>query len=174
MKYKIILSIDRLDYTKGIVKRLEGYELFLEQNQQWHKKVVLLMVVVPSRVGVEYYQQMKKQIDELVGKINGRFGSIDWTPIVYQSKNIPFDELVTIYTAGDVALITPLRDGMNLISKEYVACRTDGTGVLILSAMTGSAKELSEAILINPNDVVEIASSIKMLLKCQLKSKQDG
>jgi trehalose 6-phosphate synthase/phosphatase len=164
-KHKIILSIDRLDYTKGIVKRLEGYELFLENNPQWHKKAVLLMIVVPSRIGIEHYQQMKKQIDELVGKIVGKFGSIDWTPVVYQSRNIPFDELVAIYSASDVALITPLRDGMNLISKEYVACRTHLTGVLILSEMTGSAKELSEAILINPNDTVEIASSIKNALE---------
>jgi trehalose 6-phosphate synthase/phosphatase len=167
-KYKIILSIDRLDYTKGLAERLEGYELFLEKNPQWHEKVVLLMVVAPSRIGVEHYQRMKRQIDELVGKINGRFGTIGWTPIIYQSKQIVFNELTPLYTASDVALITPLRDGMNLISKEYIACRIDGTGVLILSAMTGASKELSEALIINPNDIVAIASAIKTALEMPL------
>jgi trehalose 6-phosphate synthase/phosphatase len=167
-EYKIILSIDRLDYTKGIAERLEGYELFLEKNTQWHGKVVLLMVVAPSRIGVEHYQRMKRQIDELVGKINGRFGTIGWTPIIYQSKQIVFDELTPLYAASDVALITPLRDGMNLISKEYVASRTTGTGVLILSAMTGASKELSEALIINPNDIVAIASAIKTALEMPL------
>ncbi|MBN2019767.1 MAG: bifunctional alpha,alpha-trehalose-phosphate synthase (UDP-forming)/trehalose-phosphatase [Sedimentisphaerales bacterium] len=171
MNFKIVLSIDRLDYTKGIVKRLEGYELFLEQNPQWQKKVVLLVVVVPSRVGVEHYQQMKSQIDELVGKINGRFGAIGWTPIIYQSRFIPFEPLVALYAASDVALLTPLRDGMNLISKEYVASRVNGTGVLILSEMTGASKELSEALVINPNDVVEIASAIRTALEMPIEEQ---
>jgi trehalose 6-phosphate synthase/phosphatase len=170
-KYKIILSIDRLDYTKGIAERLEGYERFLEKNPQWHEKVVLLMVVAPSRVGVEHYQRMKRQIDELVGKINGRFGTIGWTPIIYQSRQIEFNELSPLYAASDVALITPLRDGMNLISKEYIASRASGTGVLILSAMTGASKELSEALIINPNDIVEISTAIKNALEMPVEEQ---
>ncbi|MEO0114059.1 MAG: bifunctional alpha,alpha-trehalose-phosphate synthase (UDP-forming)/trehalose-phosphatase [candidate division WOR-3 bacterium] len=162
--YKIILSVDRLDYTKGIINRLQGFEIFLERNPQWHKKVVLLLILVPSRIGVEMYQQMKNQIDELIGKINGRFGKIDWTPILYQYKFLSFIPLVALYSVSDVALITPLRDGMNLIAKEYLASRTDKTGVLILSEMAGAAQELGEAIIINPNNREEIAEALRLAL----------
>src|SRR5659263_291125 len=163
--YRIILSIDRLDYTKGLVNRLLSYEIFLERYKQWHKKLILLMIVVPSRIGVEYYQQNKKEIDELVGRINGRFGSIDWTPISYQYKFLPFSSLVALYKRSDIALITPLRDGMNLVSKEYIAARTDKTGVLILSEMAGASKELGEAIIINPNNTEEITEALKEALE---------
>jgi trehalose 6-phosphate synthase/phosphatase len=169
--FKIVLSIDRLDYTKGILERLQGYELFLEKNPQWQKKVVLVLVVVPSRVAVEHYQQIKKQIDELVGKINGRFGTIGWTPILYQYRFMPFDGLVSLYAASDVALITPLRDGMNLIAKEYIASRTKRTGVLILSEMAGAAKELAEAVVINPNNIEEIAGALKTSLEMPEKEQ---
>ncbi len=157
---KPILSIDRLDYTKGVINRLQGYEIFLDKNPQWHKKVVLILIVVPSRPEVEHYQQMKRQIDELVGRINGKFSSIGWTPILYQSKILPFASLAALYCIADVALVTPLRDGMNLIAKEYVASRKDRTGMLILSFMTGAAKELGESIRINPNHREEIADAI--------------
>ena len=162
---KVVLSADRLDYTKGIVKRLQGYELFLEKNPQWHNKVVLLLLVVPSRIGVEHYQQIKRQIDELVGKINGKFGTIAWTPILYQYRFIPFAPLVRLYAASDVALITPLRDGMNLIAKEYLASKTNEMGVLILSEMAGASKELAEAVVINPNSAEEIAAALKIALE---------
>lgn len=163
--YKVILSIDRLDYTKGLINRLQSYELFLEKNEQWHRKVILLLVVVPSRVGVEHYQQMKREIDELVGRINGRFGGIDWAPISYQYRYLPYSSLVTLYSVSDIALITPLRDGMNLVAKEYIACRTDKTGVLILSEMAGASKELGEAILINPNNKEEVADALVAALE---------
>jgi trehalose 6-phosphate synthase/phosphatase len=162
---QVISSIDRLDYTKGILNRLRGYEAFLEKNPQWHGKVVLALVVVPSRIGVEHYQQMKRQIDELVGKINGRFGSISWTPILYQYRFLSFYPLVALYGISQVALVTPLRDGMNLIAKEYVASRPDRTGVLILSEMAGASKELGEAIIINPSNVEEIAEALKQALE---------
>jgi trehalose 6-phosphate synthase/phosphatase len=162
---KVISSIDRLDYTKGTLNRLRGYEAFLDKNPQWHGRVVLVLVVVPSRIGVEHYQQMKRQIDELVGKINGRFSSINWTPILYQYKFLPFHPLVALYGLSQVALVTPLRDGMNLIAKEYVATRSDKTGVLILSEMAGASKELGEAIIINPSNVEEIADALKQALE---------
>ncbi len=162
--YKAILSVDRLDYSKGISNRLQGYKLFLENNSQWHEQVVLLMIVVPSRVGVEHYQQMKRKIDELVGEINGRFGTLNWTPIIYQYKFLPLDALLAMYRQSDVALITPLRDGMNLIAKEYVAARRDQTGVLILSEMAGASKELGEALIINPNNLEAIAEALKQAL----------
>jgi trehalose 6-phosphate synthase/phosphatase len=162
---KLILSVDRLDYSKGILNRLEGYELFLETNPEYHGKVALLMVVVPSRIGVVQYDLMKRQIEELVGKINGRFGRVGWTPVVYQYRQVPFNSLAALYAVSDVCLVTPLRDGMNLVAKEYVATRNDGAGVLILSEMAGAAKELPEAIIINPNNRAEIASALREALE---------
>ncbi|CAG0947373.1 trehalose 6-phosphate synthase/phosphatase [Anaerolineae bacterium] len=162
---KVVLSVDRLDYTKGVINRLRGYEQFLEQNPTWREKVTLSMVLVPSRVGVQHYQETKSQIDELVGKINGRFGTITWTPILYQYKFLPPCPLTALYIASDVALVTPLRDGMNLVAKEYVATRTDQTGVLILSEMVGASKELGEAIIVNPNHIEDIARALKEALE---------
>jgi trehalose 6-phosphate synthase/phosphatase len=162
---KLILSIDRLDYTKGIANRLYGYELFLEQNPDWHGKVVMAVAVTPSRVGVQRYSETKQQIDALVGRINGRFGNIGWVPIRYQYAFMPLMKLATLYSASDVALVTPLRDGMNLISKEYLACRLENTGVLILSIFAGAAAELTEAVLINPNSKEEIAAALRRALE---------
>ena len=162
---KVIISIDRLDYTKGIINRLQGFELFLKNNPQWHGKVVLVLVVVPSRTKVDHYQQMKRQIDEIVGKINGRCGSMNWMPIRYHYKFLPFNLLVALYSVSDVALVTPLRDGMNLIAKEYIATKADGKGVLILSEMAGASKEAGETIVINPNDIGEIADALKAALE---------
>jgi len=162
--FKIVLSIDRLDYSKGILNRLRGYEMFLTKNPQWRQKVVLMLVVVPSRTGVEHYQLMKRQIDEMVGKINGTFGNMEWTPILYQYTAFSFSPLTALYQMSDVCLVTPLRDGMNLIAKEYIASKSDQTGVLILSEMAGAATELGEAIIINPNNIWEIAEGLKEAL----------
>jgi trehalose 6-phosphate synthase/phosphatase len=158
---KIILSIDRLDYTKGILNRLLAYEIFLENNPEWIGKIILLLKVIPSRIGVKQYRKIKKQIDEEVGKINGKFGTMRWTPISYQFGFISFYPLVALYSISDIMLVTPLRDGMNLISKEYLASRYDKTGVLVLSEMAGASKELGEAVIINPNNKEEIASAIR-------------
>lgn len=157
---KLVLSIDRQDYSKGILHRLQGFEAMLEAQNEWRGKVTLVMVVVPSRIGIEDYEQMKNQIEQLVGRINGKFGGVGWTPIVYQYRNLSFDALVALYSICDVALITPLRDGMNLIAKEYVACRANKNGVLVLSEMAGAARELGEAIVVNPNSREEIASAL--------------
>jgi trehalose 6-phosphate synthase/phosphatase len=162
---RLILSVDRLDYSKGISNRLEGYELFLETNPEFQGKVALLMVVVPSRIGVMQYDLMKRQIEELVGKINGRFGRVGWTPVIYQYRHVPFSSLAALYAVSDVCLVTPLRDGMNLIAKEYLATRGGETGMLILSEMAGAAKELPEAIIINPNNRAEIAMALKEALE---------
>jgi len=162
---KIILSVDRQDYSKGAIHRLQGFETMLEIDPEWHGRVTLLMVIVPSRIGIEDYERTKKEIEELVGKINGRFGSVSWIPVIYQYRALPFHSLVAMYAMSHVALVTPLRDGMNLVAKEYVACRTDGTGVLILSEMAGAAKELAEAIIINPNNREEIAEALKAALE---------
>lgn len=170
--FKTILSVDRLDYSKGIVNRLQGYEILLERNPQWRGKVTLIVVVVPSRVAVEQYRQMKIEIETAVGRINGRFGTIGWTPVIYQYRFTPFQPLVALYSLSDVALVTPLRDGMNLIAKEYVASRTDGTGVLILSEMAGAARELGEAILINPNDREEIRKALEEALAMPVEEQR--
>ena len=168
---KVVLSVDRLDYSKGIIKRLEGIERVLEANPERHRQVTTILVVVPSRIGLEHYELMKKQIEELVGKINGKFGRIGWTPIIYQYRALSFVPLVAMYALSDVALVTPLRDGMNLIAKEYVASRTDKTGVLILSEMAGAAKELGEAIIINPNNPEEIADALREALDMPLEEQ---
>jgi len=168
---KIILSIDRLDYTKGILNRLKGYQYFLEHNPEWRGKVTLFAVTVPSRIGAERYNQMKKEIDEIIGKINGNYGTLKWIPIVYQFKNFNTENLAALYKLSDVALITPLRDGMNLIAKEYLACRNDCSGILILSEMAGASKEMIETLTINPNHIEDISEAIKTALEMDIKEQ---
>jgi trehalose 6-phosphate synthase/phosphatase len=161
---KVILSIDRLDYTKGIPQRLEAFDLFLERNPQYKEKVCFILVAVPSRTKLEHYTQIKHRIDELVGQINGKHGNIGWMPIWYLYRFQPFNSLVALYNLAHAALVTPMRDGMNLIAKEFIATRNDGRGVLILSEMAGASKELGEAIIVNPNNQEEIAEAIKQAL----------
>ena len=162
---KMILSIDRLDYSKGIANRIRAYEYFLEKYPEFKEKVRLVMLAVPSRSNVPQYQLLKKEVDELVGRINGKFASVSWTPIWYFYRSMPFENLIDLYTTCEVALLTPIRDGMNLVAKEYVATRTDKTGVLILSEMAGAAQEMSEALIINPNNFEEIADALKQAME---------
>ncbi|MFD2572582.1 bifunctional alpha,alpha-trehalose-phosphate synthase (UDP-forming)/trehalose-phosphatase [Spirosoma soli] len=160
----VIFSVDRLDYAKGITYRLQGYERFLNQNPDWHDKITFVMTVVPSRDKIVQYQEIKREIEETVGRINGLFGTIGWRPIVYSYMSLSFPELLALYTLCDVALITPIRDGMNLVCKEFVASRHDCRGVLILSELAGAAQEMTEALIINPTDTQEVASAIKKAL----------
>ena len=169
---KIIFSVDRLDYTKGITYRLLGYERFLEQNPDWHDKVTFVITVVPSRDQIPQYQEIKREIEETVGRINGLFGTIGWSPILYLYTSLNFTELVALYTACNIALITPIRDGMNLVSKEFVASRHDSQGVLILSELAGAAQELTDALIINPTDTQEIADAIERGLIMPLPEQQ--
>lgn len=157
---KMILSMDRLDYSKGIYNRLMAFEKYLEQHPEKLGAVSLFMLAVPSRTSVDHYQRLKSEIDEAVGRINSKFGTVDWMPIWYFFRSMPFEQLVELYVHADIALITPIRDGMNLIAKEYLACRTDYSGVLILSEMAGAAKELGEASIVNPNDIQLMADAI--------------
>ncbi len=161
---KLILSVDRLDYTKGILERLYSYDRFLDKYPQYREKVKLILVAVPTRTKVEHYRQLKKDLDELVGRINGKHGTIDWMPVWYLYNNLPFPTLTSLYILSDVALVTPLRDGMNLIAKEYVATKTDGKGVLILSEMAGASMEMREALIVNPNNMERIADSLHLAL----------
>jgi trehalose 6-phosphate synthase/phosphatase len=158
--HKLILSVDRLDYSKGILHRLRGFFAFIENNPQYRGKVSLAMIVVPSRDNVNSYAELKTKIDETIGTINGRFSTINWTPVYYFYHGFGFEELTALYHIADVALVTPLRDGMNLVAKEYLAAKRDKAGVLILSEMAGAAIELNESIVINPNDIRQIEEAI--------------
>ena len=158
---KIIFSVDRLDYTKGVNNRLKAFEYFLANNPQYHEKVIFILAVVPSRDNIAKYKERKQIIDQTISQINSSLGNIHWQPVIYQYHALPFDELIALYTGCDLALITPLRDGMNLVAKEFVASRKDKKGVLVLSEMAGAARELSDAIIINPNDISEMANAIK-------------
>ncbi|MNK23666.1 Trehalose-phosphate synthase [compost metagenome] len=169
---RLVLSIDRMDYTKGIPNRIKAFEYFLNKYPQYIGKVRLVMLAVPSRENVPQYQRLKRETDELVGRINGRLATVNWTPIWYFYRSMPFDDLIDLYVASDVALITPTRDGMNLVAKEYVATRTDGQGVLILSEMAGASKELHEALLVNPNNFEQVADSLKYALEMPLEEQR--
>ena len=158
---KLILSIDRLDYTKGIPLRLKAFEIFLEKYPEYHGMVSLLLFIMPSRETVEHYKILKREVDEMVGRINSRCGHLSWMPILYFYRQLPYDELIELCSLCDIGLLTPIRDGMNLIAKEFIASKTDNKGVLILSEMAGAAKELSESIIVNPNNRLEIAEAIK-------------
>ena len=158
--HKLALSVDRLDYSKGILHRLKGFALFLEHHPEYRGEVSLVMIVVPSRDNVDRYADLKAKIDEMIGSLNGLYSSLDWRPVYYFYRGIPFDELMALYNIAHFALVTPLRDGMNLVAKEYVAAKRDNPGVLILSEMAGAATELKEALIINPNDIDQIEGAL--------------
>jgi trehalose 6-phosphate synthase/phosphatase len=173
---KLILSIDRMDYTKGIPNRIKSFEYFLNKYPEYKGKVRLVMLSVPSRENVPQYQRLKRETDELVGRINGQLATVNWTPVWYFYRSMPFDDLIDLYVASDVALITPTRDGMNLVAKEYVATKTQGKGVLVLSEMAGAAKEMYEALMVNPNNFEQIADTLKYALEmpeAEQKSRLD-
>jgi len=157
---KVIFSVDRLDYTKGVTHRLAGFERFLERYPEWKENVVFVLVVVPSRQIISKYNERRRMIEEQVGRINGKYSTLQWQPIIYRYNHLSFPELCALYQASDIGLITPLRDGMNLVAKEYVASRVDQRGVLILSELAGAASEMGEALLINPFDNEEAAHAI--------------
>jgi len=159
-KRKIILSIDRLDYTKGVPLRLQAFGQFLEDHPEFRENVTLILVAVPSRVHIDKYAELKHDVDYLVGKINGMYGTMNWTPVRYMFTSLSYNRLIAAYNVADLALITPLRDGMNLMAKEYLATKEGSSGMLVLSEFAGASKELGEAILINPNDIKEFSAAI--------------
>jgi trehalose 6-phosphate synthase/phosphatase len=161
---KIVLGVDRLDYTKGIPERIRAFERLLELHPEHREHVVLLQLAVPSRSQVSEYKELKREIDELVGSINGRFATANWSPIRYLYRSVPQERLATIYRDADVALVTPLRDGMNLVAKEFVACQVADPGVLILSRLAGAADTMRESLLVNPYDVDGTAEAIHRAL----------
>jgi len=161
---KIIFSVDRLDYTKGVPERLLAFEKFLEKYPNWRGKVTFILLSAPSRVGITQYQFLKQKVDELIGKINGKYGVPGWIPIWYFYRSLPLQRLISFYQVADVALVTPLQDGMNLVAKEYLIARKDLSGVLILSKSAGASSELGEAFLVNPNNIEEVAETINQAL----------
>jgi trehalose 6-phosphate synthase/phosphatase len=169
---KIIFSVDRLDYTKGLMDRLNAFEHFLDQYPDWREKVVFILNIVPSRDDIQAYTERKQQIEQKVSTINGKVSSITWQPIIYRYTHLPFNELAALYKAADVALITPLRDGMNLVAKEYVASCSGRKGVLILSELAGAANELNEALLVNPTDTNEVSNAINRALTMPVEEQE--
>lgn len=151
--YRLFLGIDRLDYTKGIPRRLLAFEEMLSRWPEWQGRVRLVQVAVPSRSGVSAYRKFRHEVEALVGKINGEFGTPDWTPIHYVHRGLSEADISALYRAADVMLVTPVRDGMNLVAKEFVASRIDEDGVLVLSEFAGAAARLEQAVQINPYDV---------------------
>jgi trehalose 6-phosphate synthase/phosphatase len=168
---KVILSVDRLDYSKGIPTRLEAYEKFLSDFPEYRGKVVLVVVAVPSRTEVDSYKELREKVESHISRINGLFGTIDWAPVAYQFQNLPFAQIVALYQRADIALITPLRDGMNLVAKEYVASKQTTPGVLILSETAGASDELSEAIATNPVDIDGMAQALATALTMPKKEQ---
>jgi trehalose 6-phosphate synthase len=162
---KVIIGVDRLDYSKGLAERFNGYRRFLEEHDDWRGRVSLLQIAPPSRGEVHTYEHIREQLDELSGRINGAFSHVDWVPIRYVNQGYPRAGLAGFYRASDVALVTPLRDGMNLVAKEYVASQDPADpGVLILSRFAGAAHQMGEAILVNPYSKDEISDAIRKAL----------
>jgi len=168
----VILGVDRLDYTKGIKERLLAVERFLEKHSKFRNRILFIQVAVPSRTRVDEYRVMKREVDETIGRINGRFTGEGWPPIQYIYRSISREELVAYYRLADIALITPGRDGMNLIAKEYVASQVDMKGVLILSEFAGAAEELTEALLVNPYDIETVCETIHKAIRMSLREKR--
>ena len=157
---QLVLSVDRLDYTKGIPQRLRAYERFLEKYPRYAGQVSMVIIVSPSRTAVPQYQELKREVDQLVSIINGRFSTIAWTPVHYFYRTFPFEHLSALYAESDALLVTALRDGMNLIAKEYIAAKGSGPGAVVLSETAGAARELSEAIIVNPHALEDIADGL--------------
>jgi trehalose 6-phosphate synthase len=158
---QLILGVDRLDYTKGIVERLLAFRHLLTNSPELHRAISLIQVVVPSRADIPKYRELKQEVERLVSEINGHFSDRGWIPIVYLYRHLSREELVAYYRAADIALVTPLKDGMNLVAKEYCASQVEHRGVLVLSEFAGAATELKcGALLVNPNDQQAIADAL--------------
>ncbi|MEJ7925322.1 alpha,alpha-trehalose-phosphate synthase (UDP-forming) [Sphingobium sp. AN641] len=169
----MIVGVDRLDYSKGLEERFNGYARFLKDHPEHHRKVVLTQIAPPSREDVGSYRQIRATLDSLAGRINGEYSDVDWTPIRYVNQGYPRDKLAGIYRAAPIGLVTPLRDGMNLVAKEYVAAQDpDDPGVLILSRFAGAAMQLRDALLINPYSPEEMSDAIQRALAMPLDERR--
>lgn len=168
----VLIGVDRLDYTKGIVERLYALDSFFQRFPHRRGQVAMVQIAVPSRGGIDRYQELREKIERLVGHINGLYARPDWTPLTFMCRSLPFEELAAFYHAADVALVTPLRDGMNLVAKEFVAAHHDNGGVLLLSELAGAAQQLTEAELLNPYHVDATAETLEHALQLPLEVQQ--
>lgn len=171
-KMRLLVGIDRLDYSKGIPRRLMSLKRLFVRYPQWRERVRLVQVAVPTRDRVDAYRGFRREVSSLVGQLNGELSTPTWTPIQYIHRSIPDDVLLALYRAADVMLVTPLRDGMNLVAKEFPAARIDDDGVLVLSEFAGAADELTDAILVNPYDVDGTADAIHRALTMDAAERQ--
>ena len=171
---KLVLGVDRLDYSKGIIHRLNAFDRFLEVNPEWRSRVTYLQVTPKSRGEIREYAEIENEVTTLISKINGRFGEAAWTPVRYVNRSYSRTALAGVYRAADVALVTPLRDGMNLVAKEFVAAQDpENPGALILSQFAGAAAELDGAVIVNPHEVEGVAAAIKQALEMPLIERRD-
>jgi len=171
---KMIIGVDRLDYSKGLIERMRSFGKFLEQYPHWQNRVAYIQVTPRSRSKIQEYADMDAQVGSMVGKINGTYGQVAWTPIRYVNKSYARSSLAALYRLGSVGLVTPLRDGMNLVAKEYVASQNPADpGVLILSRFAGASHELSGAMLVNPYDTDSVADAIDQALNMTLEERRE-
>ena len=171
---KLVLGVDRLDYTKGIPDRIKAFERFLEENSDWRGKVTLLQITPKSRSEIEEYAEIEREVTGLIGRVNGRFGDAAWTPIRYVNRSYSRTVLAGMYRAADVAMVTPLRDGMNLVAKEYLAAQDpDNPGVLVLSEFAGAARELDQALIVNPYETDAVAGALKRALEMPVDERRE-
>src|SRR6202011_2634453 len=171
---RLVLSVDRLDCSKGIPHRIKGFERFLEMNPDWHGKATLLQLTPKSRSDIKQYGEIEAEVTGLIGRVNGRFGDAAWTPIRYVNRSYSRTVLAGIYRAADVAMVTPLRDGMNLVAKEFLAAQDpDDPGVLLLSQFAGAAVELGEALIVNPHETDAVAAALKRALEMPLDERRE-
>lgn len=169
-----IIGVDRLDYSKGLPQRFSAFDRFLQQNPEHERSVSLLQIAPPTREDVEAYSQIREELEALNGAINGRFADFNWTPIRYIHRTVPRPILAVLYRFSEVGLVTPLRDGMNLVAKEYVAAQDpDNPGVLVLSKFAGAAEEMGDALLVNPYDVDQIATTLRQALNMPLEERKE-
>jgi trehalose 6-phosphate synthase len=169
----LIIGVDRLDYSKGLAQRFEAYAQLLDRVPKLHRAVIFLQIAPPSRSSVPEYRQIRRELERTAGHINGKYAAPDWVPIRYVNQSFPHSSLAGYYRTARVGLVTPLRDGMNLVAKEYVACQDPADpGVLVLSRFAGAAQELTEALLVNPADTTEVADALERALKMPLRERR--
>jgi trehalose 6-phosphate synthase/phosphatase len=161
---KLLVGMDRLDYTKGLLRRFVALEILFQSEPALAQRLKLIQVIVPSREGIEYYASLKRRVDEVIGRINGRYGTTADAPVRVLNRNLSVEEITALYRAADIMLVTPLRDGMNLVAKEFVATRSNDDGVLVLSEFAGAARELKDAVMVNPYDVEDMARKLRQAL----------
>ncbi|TQS71291.1 trehalose-6-phosphate synthase [Rhodobacteraceae bacterium] len=170
---RLMIGVDRLDYTKGVPQRFKAFGEFLERHEEWHRHVSMLQISPPTREGVEAYDNIREETELLSGQINGRYADIQWAPIRFINRPVPRETLAGLYRASDVALVTPLMDGMNLVAKEFIAAQDPADpGVLILSQFAGAAEQMPDAVIVNPHDTEQMATAIMTSLAMPLVDRK--